>query len=65
MGGELQSSEFKANPKFPTSGSAAINEVASQYGGKKSRKSGKSSKKSCKARKSSKKSRKSKSCKRR
>jgi hypothetical protein len=62
MGGDLSPTDFKADSRFPTSGSAAINAVADQYsGGKKSRRS-KSSKKS---RKSGKKSRRSKSCKRR
>ena len=62
MGGDLSPTDFKADSRFPTSGSAAINEVADQYsGGKKSRRS-KSGKKS---RKSGKKSRRSKSCKRR
>ena len=61
MGGDLSPTDFKADSRFPTSGSAAINEVADQYsGGKKSRRS-KSSKKTRKARKT----RKSKSCKRR
>ena len=61
MGGDLSPTEFKADSRFPTSGSAAINEMATQYsGGKKSRKA-KSSKKSGKKSRS----RKSKSCKRR
>ena len=60
LGGDLSPTDFKADPKFPTSGGAALQVEATQYGGgKKSRKarSGKKSRRS--------KSRKSKSCKRR
>jgi hypothetical protein len=61
MGGDLSPTDFHPNPKFPTSGGAALQVEATQYsGGKKSRKA-KSSKKSGKKSRS----RKSKSCKRR
>jgi hypothetical protein len=49
LGGDLSPTDFKADPKFPTSGGAALQVEATQYsGGKKSRKarSGKKSRKS-------------------
>jgi len=61
LGGDLSPTDFKADPKFPTSGGAALQVEATQYsGGKKSRKA-----RSGKAKSRRSKSRKSKSCKRR